>query len=284
MLSLLFNLLDRLFVDQPKAHRIEWLTEWEYAHRGLHGCIDDVMVLENSMPAFSQAIAHGYGIECDVQLSADGKAIVFHDYVLDRLTRDKGRVASRNAGELCGILLHGRNGSLCELNAMLGLVRGRAPILVEIKAQERDYAQLCRAVYNSLRFYDGDAAIMSFDPDIVRWFRKNAPEIIRGLVVTEENARSLRHNMQRRRHFRKTKPDFLAYDIRDLPAPFPSRQRARGVPILSWTIRSKAQHDIAAEYVDAKIFEEDTDRFQLDEEIAEILPDNMPDEESEDAV
>jgi glycerophosphoryl diester phosphodiesterase len=80
MLSLLFALIDRFC--RPGACRAGWLREVIYAHRGLHG----PGVPENSLAAADAAIARGFGIECDVQRSRDGQAIVFHDWTLDRLT------------------------------------------------------------------------------------------------------------------------------------------------------------------------------------------------------
>ena len=63
----------------------EWLTAWEYAHRGLHG--DGVP--ENSLAAAEGAIAAGLGIECDIQMSADNVPMVFHDWALERLDRSE---------------------------------------------------------------------------------------------------------------------------------------------------------------------------------------------------
>jgi glycerophosphoryl diester phosphodiesterase len=250
-----FGLLDRWLAPPPDARRTAWLGEQAYAHRGLHDGMWDGPLLENALPAFTAAIAAGHGIECDIQRSADNRAVVFHDFSLGRLTLAKGRVASKTAAELTQIRLLGQNGAIPELGAMLGVVRGRTPIIVEIKAEKGHVAPLCLAVRRSLEGYGGKAAVMSFDPAVAAWFRRNAAHIVRGLVVTEEDQRGWQGNLRRHRDLWQAKPDFLAYDVRDLPSRFAAAQRVRGLPVLTWTVRSEEQHAIAAEHADAAIFE-----------------------------
>ena len=57
-------------------------------------------VQENSRPSFEAAIKGGYGIELDLQLSSDGEAMVFHDYMLERLTHESGPIHMRTAAEI----------------------------------------------------------------------------------------------------------------------------------------------------------------------------------------
>ena len=99
-------LLDRLLAPAPDPARVRWLAQHEYAHRGLHG----PGVPENSLSAFAGAIARGMGIECDIQRSGDGQAMVFHDWDLARLTGERGPVADRSAAALGQIMLGGGNG------------------------------------------------------------------------------------------------------------------------------------------------------------------------------
>jgi glycerophosphoryl diester phosphodiesterase len=232
--------------------RAEWLKRWAYAHRGLHG----PGVPENSLAAATGAIDARFGIECDVQLSRDGEALVFHDWDLGRLTGEHGLVNERSAAELAAIALTGGDGHIPSLPAFLDLVAGRVPLLIEIKAmRELSPVPLCQAVGRALAGYAGAVAVMSFDPRVPRWFARNAPEMVRGLVVTEENDRGFRGDLRRQLWLWLARPDFLAYDIRDLPSRFAAAQRRRGLPLLTWTVRSAMLRERAAIYADAPIAE-----------------------------
>jgi glycerophosphoryl diester phosphodiesterase len=244
--------LDRWFSPVPDAARIAWLSGQDYAHRGLHG--GDAP--ENSLSAFSAAIARGLGIECDVQQTGDGQAVVFHDWELDRLTGVTGLVARRSADELTQIALGSGNDRIPRLRDMLGMVHGRTPLLIEVKTRrERRIAPLCLAVRRALEGYAGPAAVMSFDPRVGAWFRHHASRVVRGLVVSEESARTLSGAARRHLALWQAKPDFLAYDVRDLPSRFAAAQRKRGLPVLAWTVRTPALRKRAGEHADAAIAE-----------------------------
>ena len=101
------------------------------AHRALHGPGRP----ENSRAAILSAMAAGYGIEIDVQGTADGQAVVFHDDDLDRLTDATGPVRARTAQELAALRLKGCDETIPSLAEVLALVAGRAPLLIEIKDQ-----------------------------------------------------------------------------------------------------------------------------------------------------
>lgn len=246
------SLADAWLAPAPDPARVAWLGLHEYAHRGLHNSLD----VENSLGAFSGAIAEGMGIECDIQLSRDGQAMVFHDWELDRLTEGKGPVANRTASELSAIKLVPSGERIPTLREMLGLVRGRSALLIEIKSRrEMHIGPVCLAVRRALEGYRGEAAIMSFDPRVVSWFGRQAPNILRGLVVTEENAHGVAGTIKRHLSLWSGKPDFLAYDVRDFPSRFAAAQRRRGFPVLTWTVRSKALRDVARQFADAPIAE-----------------------------
>jgi glycerophosphoryl diester phosphodiesterase len=248
----LIGALDAWLAPAPDAARIGWLKERDYAHRGLHG--GDAP--ENSLSAFSAAIARGLGIECDAQQTGDGQAVVFHDWELGRLTAESGPVAGRGAAELARIALGSGHDRIPRLTDMLGMVHGRAPLLIEIKMRrERRVAPLCLAVRRALEGYAGLAAVMSFDPRVGAWFRRHAPHVVRGLVVSEEGARTLSGSARRHLALWRARPDFLAYDVRDLPSPFAAAQRKRGLPLLTWTVRTAALRQRAAEHADAAIVE-----------------------------
>lgn len=251
-MRLLLSGIDPLFAPAPGPARVRWLTAGEYDHRGLHGG----GLIENSPSAFEAAIARGLGIECDVQRSGDGHAMVFHDWELARLTGQDGAVMDRTAGQLGEIALTGSADRIPTLSHVLALVGGRAPLLIEVKSQrEHRVAGLCLAVRRALEGYRGPHAVMSFDPRVSRWFARYSPETVRGLVVTEENARTLSGNLRRHLALWHARPDFLAYDVRDFPSKFAAAQRARGLPVLTWTVRSPDLRATAQAHADAPIAE-----------------------------
>lgn len=227
------------------------LAALPFAHRGLHGSGR----AENSRAAFQAAIAAGHGIELDVQVTRDGDAVVFHDYKLDRLTGEAGEVAARTAADLAAIRLRGTNETLATLTDILRLIRGRVPLLIELKAPERSVARLCLAVFRSLEGYRGVVGVMSFNPEVPRWFSVHAPKVLRGLVVTESGKKGLRGRIERRLAFWRSRAQFLAYDIRDLPSRFVRAKRRRGVPVFTWTVRTEAERERAALHTDQPIYE-----------------------------
>jgi len=220
--------LDRLLVRPPERRRVEPLLPRPFAHRGLHG----PGRIENSRSAFEAAIARGHGIELDVQASADGQAIVFHDYELGRLTEEQGAVAERSAADLAAIRLKCSDDSIPTLAAILRLIAGRVPLLIEVKAPELAVTPLCRAVVRALQGYDGPAGIMSFNPEVSRWLSVNAPGAVRGLVVTAPGRR-WRGSVQRRLAYWRARPDFLASALRALPSRLAARARPPGLPVFS---------------------------------------------------
>lgn len=252
----LFGPLDDWLAPAPAAKKVGWLAGVTYAHRGLHS----PGVPENSPAAFAAAIARGLGIECDVQRTGDGRAVVFHDWELDRLTGETGLVASRTAAQLGGIALTGGTDGIPSLRRVLDQVGGRVPILIEVKSRrDSPVAALALAVRRELEGYRGPHAVMSFDPRISRWFARHSPQTVRGLVVTEENDAGVlgrfKGNIRRHLSLWHAMPDFLAYDIRDLPSGFAAAQRARGLPLASWTVKTPELLQRARLHADAPIAE-----------------------------
>ncbi len=236
----------------PAGGKAGWIGDWTFAHRGLHG----PGVPENSPAAFAAAIAAGYGIECDIQRSSDCVPMVFHDWELDRLTGQAGPVAERTAVELEAMSLTGSADTIPSLDEFLKEVAGHVPLLIEVKSKrELPVAALCAAIRDGLSAYPGLHAVMSFDPRVSRWFTHHSPETVRGLVVTEEGGKGLAGCLRRHLALWHAKPDFLAYDIRDLPSPFAASQRARGLPLATWTVRSRVLLERARLHADAPIAE-----------------------------
>ena len=231
----------------------EQLTLLPYAHRGLHGGGR----IENSRAAFEAAIAEGNGIELDVQASRDGQAMVFHDEDLNRLTGEAGPLAMRSARQLERVRLRGLEETIPTLSEILDLIGTRAPLLIELKSRDREVDALCRSVADSLQGHRGFAAVMSFNPEVGRWFCRHAPEVIRGLVVTERDKKDFKGSIERLFAFRRSRAQFLAYDIRDLPSRFAASARRRGHPVLTWTVRTLADTLLAGEHADQIIYEEE---------------------------
>lgn len=238
----------------------DWLTEWEYAHRGLHGSLQGehkrVGVPENSLAAAQAAIAAGMGIECDIQRSVDGEAMVFHDWELDRLTDGGGETGTYSAEALAAFRLRENGEPLPRLSALLDLIDGRVPLLIEIKSRPGyDVAPSCQRVCALLADYRGAVAVMSFDPRVAEWVRANAPQLACGLVMREDQYGYTQTAAERGEALRAADPDFLAYHVLALPNERVSELRAGGLPILTWTVNSAETRAVGLAHADALVSE-----------------------------
>ena len=218
-----------------------------FAHRGLHG----PGVPENSMAAFRAALDIGAGIECDVRLSGDGQAMVFHDHDLRRMCASALAVESARAEMLASQRLFDSNEHIPRLPDLLGLVAGRAPILIELKCRGGNAPRLSQAVAAELAGYSGPAGVMSFEPAVGKWFARQAPQIRRGLVISEKATA-----FDRWRSMRSAAPHFLAVNRAALGLRWTQQQRGRRW-LYSWTIRSRQERETAAIHADALIWEGD---------------------------
>ncbi len=212
-------------------------------------------MIENSAGAVAKAVAQGCGVEIDVQLSRDGEAMVFHDYELDRLTGERGAVAERTAEQLREVRLNVCGEAMPRLPEALAVIGGRVPLLIEVKSPHRRVERLCAAVAAAVAGYRGPMGIMSFNPQVGSWFARHAPDVLRGLVVTEGGRRGLRGRLERPLALWRARADFLAFDIRDLPSRFAGAARRRGLPVYTWTVRGEEERARAAAYADQIIFE-----------------------------
>lgn len=213
----------------------DWLTQWEYAHRGLHG----PGVPENSLAAAEGAMARLMGIECDIQMTADLVPMVFHDWELSRLTEAEGLVSEHSAEALEALPLLGTDQHPPRLTTLLEHVAGEVPLLIEVKSLPgHDVGPVCRMICVFLIGYPGDVAVMSFDPDVPKWFAGHAPQITRGLVGTDSYENGFEGVWRSPEALAAAQPDFLAVDVRDLDRPEAAAWRAGGKPLLTWTVRS----------------------------------------------
>jgi len=240
---------------------LDWLKR-PIAHRGLHD--QGRGLIENSASAIAAAIAKGYAIEVDLQCAADGLPVVFHDEGLDRRTREKGPVAARDAASLCAIPLRDGTDCILSLEALLSQVDGRVPLVLEVKSTWGGDPRYETSIAEILKSYRGPVAVMSFDPDSVAAFKRLAPTLPRGLI--SERFEDTRHwsNLSALRRFAMrhlltaaiARPNFIAYDIKALPALAPAiARRWFGLPLLTWTVRTKDDRARALRYADAMIFE-----------------------------
>ena len=151
-----------------------------YAHRGLW----NEAVPENSLEAFALAVGQGFAIELDVQLSSDGEVMVFHDYTLTRMCGKDQKLQALTASELAACRLHDTKETVPTLKEVLALVRGKVPLLIELKGESGDTA-LCPAVAALLDEYEGEWCVESFNPLLLRWFKKHRKHAVRGLLSTD---------------------------------------------------------------------------------------------------
>ena len=218
------------------------------AHRGYH----DLKAgrAENSLQAFAAAIAAGYGIECDIQLSADGVPMVFHDDDLDRVAAEPGPLIARSAADLGRIRLKDSSDTIPTFAAVLRLVAGRCALLVELKDQtghmgETD-ARLETAVAAALELYRGPVALMCFNPHTVANLARLAPRLPRGLVTCawrpEENPAltpATCDHLRRIPDYDRTQSSFISHEAADLSRPRVAALKRQGATVVCWTITSQ---------------------------------------------
>ncbi|SNR49136.1 glycerophosphodiester phosphodiesterase family protein [Puniceibacterium sediminis] len=215
------------------------------AHRALHG----PGAPENSRSAVRRAVSAGYGIEIDLQLSADGVAMVFHDYALSRLTPETGALQQRSADELARIPLKGGDETIPTFKEILALVAGQVPLLIEIKDQDGalgpSVGPLEEAAARDLAGYTGPAAVMSFNPHSVARMADLAPDLPRGLTTCAYTAddwptipAAIRKTLREIPDFDRVGASFISHDAADLRYTRVAALKHQGAAILCWTIRS----------------------------------------------
>ena len=217
-------------------------------------------------------MARGYAIECDVQMSRDGEAVVFHDFTLERLTAHTGRLDSFTAKELRSMRLRGGD-MIATLPDFLGLIGGATPLVCEIKSRFDGDLRLAERVAACAAAYDGPMCVESFDPLVMAHLRANQPrfqieQIPLGMVAManydQENCEWSHLDADEKRalaqflHFEQTRPDFLSYGLRDLPHAVPHLCRVGiGMPVTIWTVRTEADRAMALRHGDQIVFEGD---------------------------
>jgi len=240
----------------------EWLTARPVAHRGLHDAA--ASIIENTPSAFTAAVAANYAIECDIRLSADGEAMVFHDDTLERLTLGSGRVDAMSAADLQRVAFRATGDRMMRLGELCDLAAGRSALFIEIKSRFDGDLRLVTRAAQILQPYGGRAALMSFDPAPIAALRTLTPHLPRGIVAERRyshrewqplSARTKR-SLAYFQHALRSRPQFIAYSVADLPSPIPRIARTVfGLPVLTWTVRTEMDRERAARYADQIIFE-----------------------------
>jgi glycerophosphoryl diester phosphodiesterase len=240
----------------------DWLTAQPVAHRGLHD--RDHGIIENMPAAAEAAIAGHFSIECDIQLTADGEAMVHHDDALGRLTEGRGPLLGMTADQLRAVPFKDTPERMMSLSELCALVNGRVPLVIEVKSHFDGDRNLVKRMAEVLASYSGPAAGMSFDPDQVLALREAMPQLPRGIIAQrnydddywKKLTPEQRASMLYLRHAFRTRPHFVAFWVEQLPAPAPWIARnIFGLPLLSWTVRTPEQRARAARYADQIIFE-----------------------------
>ena len=240
----------------------DWLTARPVAHRGLHD--PAAGIIENMPGAATAAISGNFSIECDIQLTADGEAMVHHDDALGRLTEGSGALLGMTAGALRAVKFRDTPERMMSLGDLCALVQGRVPLVIEVKSHFDGDRKLVKRMAEVLAAYSGPAVGMSFDPDQVLALRQLMPGLPRGIVAERsyqaadwpEATPAQRQGMLHLCHAFRTRPHFVAYWVDELPAPAPWIARhIFGLPLLTWTVRTPEQRQRAARYADQMIFE-----------------------------
>ncbi len=228
---------------------LSWLTAQPIAHRGYHDL--NKTIWENTLSAFSRAVENGFAIECDLQYTADSVPVVFHDDDMQRLCGIKGDVRAKTAGELGLIAIGGTADKIPTLGQLLRLVKGRVPIVLELKGRRDDDEGFAAAVLETLESYDGPIALMSFDHWLLKDLKElNAPFPI-GLTAGGINEAEFAVHEEAM----QLGLDFISYFYRDLPNSFITRQQSLGRAIITWTVRDQEAVEHTFKYADQMTFE-----------------------------
>jgi glycerophosphoryl diester phosphodiesterase len=243
-----------------------WLIARPIAHRGLHDGAQ--RTVENSLAAARRAIDKNYAIECDVQMSEDGDALVFHDKTLMRLIGLTGNISALNAHDATRLIYRkafdGAQDCIATLSELLATVAGRVPLIVEVKSRFDGDARLAARVASLAADYAGPLAVQSFDPQVLCMLRELPVTVPIGLVAEAAYSAadwprvddSGRQALAALTGFAQARPDFLSWRVNDLPHAVPLLCRTGiGLPVLAWTVRNEGERALAFRWTDQIIFE-----------------------------
>ena len=260
VIAVLMALFVAATVGRSGHKGMQALQGWAYAHRGLHGA----GAPENSMEAFRLAKSAGYGIELDIHLLADGNLAVIHDAKLIRTTGADGCIEDLTTEQLKDYRLEGTNETIPEFREVLELFAGEAPMIVELKCVNNNYAALCETACKMLDSYNGPYCMESFDPRCIRWLRKNRPDVIRGqlaenYLANKKSKLPWHLKVLLKNHMMNflTRPDFVAYKYKDRKSVGNwICRKLWGIQGVTWTLRNQEDFNTAVSEGWIPIFEQ----------------------------
>lgn len=252
--------------EESDPAELAWLHSALIAHRGLHD--ENKTVPENSMPAFKGAVEKGFIIELDVVMTKDKKLVVYHDKKLRRGLGIDQYLHELTYEELSKHTLFGSTETIPLFRDVLSFVAGQVPLLIEVK-NEGEVGEMESLIYEEIKSYQGQYAVQAFNPFTLNWFRKNAPEVLRGqlsggFTVSDydmEYAGTTRLPWYQRFLLENlllnfmSRPHFIAYEVNKTTNARLNSLRKLGVPLLGWTIKQQAEYDEAKEKFDNLILD-----------------------------
>lgn len=227
----------------------------QVAHRGLHD--RELGIPENSLPAFARAVEQGKAIELDLHATADNRLVVLHDFQLKRMTGVPGIVEEWTLEDLRKLRLQGTDAQIPTLDEVLELVNGKVPLLLEIKSERLgEVGRLEPVLMKRLASYQGEFILEAFNPEVLVWLHRHAPQYIRGQLgnLDDEN-RQFKFYSRHLMFNPLSRPDFIAFDIQKIDYKLRLACKKHGLPLLGWTIRTEAELKKADRLCDGVIYE-----------------------------
>lgn len=239
-----------------KTDRRSFAEKYRYvAHRGLHN--REIGIPENSLPAFARAVEAGKPIELDVHVTADDKLVVFHDEQLKRMTGVPGTLEEWRLSDLRQLRLLDTDCRIPTLDEVLELVDGKVPMLIEIKnVFPENVGRLEPILVERLERYPGEFIIESFNPEVLIWLHRHAPQYIRGqLGELDDENREFRFYCSHMMFNPLVKPDFIAFNLKQIDYKLRMTCKKKNIPLFGWTVRSEEDLKRARRLCDGIIYE-----------------------------
>lgn len=230
-------------------HDAGFLKAQPIAHRGYHDM--NKTIWENTLSAATRAVEAGFAIECDVQYSADSVPVVFHDDDMERLCGVKGDIRAKTAGELGLVHVGGTSDKVPTLRQLLRLVKGRVPVIVELKGRAGDDEGFAASVLESIEDYRGPIGLMSFDHWLLADLKGMAPPCPIGLTAEGNTEQAFSSHAEAM----ALGLDFVSYHYGHLPNPFVTQTRDNAIPVITWTVRDEAAMAHTFRHADQMTFE-----------------------------